>query len=392
MRCSNCGNEIEEGKKFCTKCGRKAKNEIEEGKNTINNKETITIKFNHLVIGIIVTIIVLACIIGASIYINFNDTNNDTSNIIENNNNANTENITKEWYNTVSAQDTISENTEENILEEIYAKYPDLRNTEGIICTDGTDYWLLDESGNKVYFTDLDSFENALKQINLNIENITNSSNSTSNDSPQQNKEYVEIPKLTGLTEQEAINTIKKLNVPYEISYKEDLNKEEGIVIGQSYHDVFITNNRGEIVAASSTSRLYPGETLYIFVNKINERTMILNLHRTCLIKEYISNKKGINTGLVNSIDESLKLVVKANDSIIFTDQLTNADLDVELYNCTTSEVKYTGKTSPKIDIIINGEIFRTFSSEEMSNRFYDDTANENGQKWYIGFTEHGAS
>ena len=118
---------------------------------------------------------------------------------------------------------------------------------------------------------------------------------------------------------------------------------------------------------------------------------MILNLHRTCLIKEYISNKKGINTGLVNGIDESLKLVVKANDSIIFTDQLTNADLDVELYNCTTSEVKYTGKTSPKIDIIINGEIFRTFSSEEMSNRFYDDTANENGQKWYIGFTEHGA-
>ena len=88
MRCSNCGNEIEEGKKFCTKCGRKAKNEIEEGKNTINNKETITIKFNHLVIGIIVTIIVLACIIGASIYINFNDTNNDTSNIIENNNNS----------------------------------------------------------------------------------------------------------------------------------------------------------------------------------------------------------------------------------------------------------------------------------------------------------------
>ena len=60
MICKKCGNEIEEGKKFCTKCGKKVKNEIEEEKNTINNTETITIKFNHLIIVIIVTIIVLA--------------------------------------------------------------------------------------------------------------------------------------------------------------------------------------------------------------------------------------------------------------------------------------------------------------------------------------------
>lgn len=93
MICKKCGNEIEEGKKFCTKCGKKVKNEIEEEKNTINNTETITIKFNHLIIVIIVTIIVLACIIGASIYNNSNNINNDTSNIIGDNNSENTEKV-----------------------------------------------------------------------------------------------------------------------------------------------------------------------------------------------------------------------------------------------------------------------------------------------------------
>ena len=90
MICKKCGNKIEEGQQFCTICGRKVKNEIEEGKNTINKKETIIIKFNHLVIGIIITIMVLLCIIGASIYNNSNNTNNDTSNIIGDNHSENT--------------------------------------------------------------------------------------------------------------------------------------------------------------------------------------------------------------------------------------------------------------------------------------------------------------
>lgn len=61
-----------------------------------------------------------------------------------------------------------------NLLDEIYAKYPELKDKEGIICTDGTDYWLLDENGKKVYFTDLESFEQAKEKCGLGKEVIEN--------------------------------------------------------------------------------------------------------------------------------------------------------------------------------------------------------------------------
>lgn len=76
---------------------------------------------------------------------------------LEENNDTNTEAIT----------------TTGDLLEQIYAKYPSLEGTEGIICTDGTDYWLLDETGDKVYFTDLASFEKALEQCNIDVNNIS---------------------------------------------------------------------------------------------------------------------------------------------------------------------------------------------------------------------------
>ena len=64
---------------------------------------------------------------------------------------------------------TNAETISENLLDEIYAKYPELKDKEGIICTDGMDYWLLDKNGNKVYFYDLESFEQAKEQCNLNL-------------------------------------------------------------------------------------------------------------------------------------------------------------------------------------------------------------------------------
>ena len=76
---------------------------------------------------------------------------------LEENNDTNTEAIT----------------TTGDLLEQIYAKYPSLEGTEGIVCTDGTDYWLLDETGDKVYFTDLASFEKALEQCNIDVNNIS---------------------------------------------------------------------------------------------------------------------------------------------------------------------------------------------------------------------------
>lgn len=77
-----------------------------------------------------------------------------------------------------------TETTTGDLLEQIYAKYPSLQGTEGIVCTDGTDYWLLDETGNKVYFTDLTSFESALLECNIDVNNI-GSSTSTKIDMEQ---------------------------------------------------------------------------------------------------------------------------------------------------------------------------------------------------------------
>lgn len=76
------------------------------------------------------------------------------------------------------------ESTTGDLLEQIYTKYPNLEGTEGIVCTDGTDYWLLDENGKKVYFTDLASFEEALKECNIDVSSVgsytTENTNSSS--------------------------------------------------------------------------------------------------------------------------------------------------------------------------------------------------------------------
>lgn len=83
-----------------------------------------------------------------------------------------------------------------NLLEQIYAKYPELEGTEGIICTDGEQYWLLDKNGDKDYFSTLEAFEQSYnkyygstsnnsqqEQVTQNNNNNTSSStqNSTSN-------------------------------------------------------------------------------------------------------------------------------------------------------------------------------------------------------------------
>ena len=84
---------------------------------------------------------------------------------------------------------------QENLLERIYAKYPELKGTEGIICTDGELYWLLDESGNKDYFYSFEEFDvkwqkysastsnNSQQQEQEPINNNTNTSSSTQNSS-----------------------------------------------------------------------------------------------------------------------------------------------------------------------------------------------------------------
>lgn len=76
-------------------------------------------------------------------------------------------------YNNMIYDKNASDNTKINdtsttsvsLLDEIYAKYPEYKNKEGYICTDGTNYWLLDINGGKLYFNDITTFEYALKAV-----------------------------------------------------------------------------------------------------------------------------------------------------------------------------------------------------------------------------------
>ena len=92
-------------------------------------------------------------------------------------------NITLKENNSTNTEIT----TTGDLLEQIYAKYPSLESKEGIVCTDGIDYWLLDETGDKVYFTDLTSFEEALKECNINVNSIGNTSNNNNNNTSNTN-------------------------------------------------------------------------------------------------------------------------------------------------------------------------------------------------------------
>lgn len=73
-----------------------------------------------------------------------------------------------EWYYANITNNLSEKENNTNFLEEIKEKYP---TESSMICTNGTDYWLLDEEGDKIYFYDLTSFETALQQCNMYINN-----------------------------------------------------------------------------------------------------------------------------------------------------------------------------------------------------------------------------
>lgn len=161
MKCNNCNNEIKEEDNFCIYCGIPTADDENISKNKLEKK--IKIIFPILMVIIIVISIILIIIAN----VNTNKRTEDTNTINEETTNQNdTVNET--------GNNTSEETTSENLLDEIYAKYPELKDKEGIICTDGTDYWLLDENGKKVYFTDLESFEQAKEKCGLGKEVIEN--------------------------------------------------------------------------------------------------------------------------------------------------------------------------------------------------------------------------
>lgn len=169
MNCSNCNKEIKEEDNFCIYCG----TPINDMKNRAKNKTSKKIKLIIPILMIFLIIISIVLIIIAKA--NTNKRTEDTNTINEETTNQN--NTTNEI-----ANNTSEEITSENLIDEIYAKYPKLKDTEGIICTDGESYWLLDENGEKVYFDSMESFEQAKEQCNLDIEAIMNSENIETNE------------------------------------------------------------------------------------------------------------------------------------------------------------------------------------------------------------------
>lgn len=75
-----------------------------------------------------------------------------------------TESVDKTYIfrSTVNSEEN-TQNTN-NFIEQIYNKYP--AEKDNICSNDYDEYWLLDKEGNKVYFYDLESFENALEKCN----------------------------------------------------------------------------------------------------------------------------------------------------------------------------------------------------------------------------------
>lgn len=169
MNCSNCNKEIKEEDNFCIYCGTPIAGKENISKN--KSRKKLKIIFPILMIFLIIISIVLIIIAKA----NTNKRTEDTNTINEETTNQN--NTTNEI-----ANNTSEEITSENLIDEIYAKYPKLKDTEGIICTDGESYWLLDENGEKVYFDSMESFEKAKEQCNLDVELLENNEDVETNE------------------------------------------------------------------------------------------------------------------------------------------------------------------------------------------------------------------
>lgn len=195
MFCKKCGKKIKEGNNFCTKCGTPV-NEIIKNKEISEDKTEMKKDNKKIAIKIIPPIIVII-IIAIIVFLVFkmNKDENIESNV---NNEISVEE--KDPTNSESENITVEEITSENLLDEIYAKYPKLKDTEGIICTDGESYWLLDENGEKVYFDSMESFEKAKEECNLDVELLENNEDVETNEETTTSTEPQESLSETGST------------------------------------------------------------------------------------------------------------------------------------------------------------------------------------------------
>ena len=180
-----------------------------------NKNGTITIKFNHLVIGIIIAILCITLVMTIIFKLQ-----KDNQNIISNSNEIDITSDNVEQVNeTFVENDDIVE--EKNLLEQIEAIDP---NNEYPVCIgeygDYTEYWILDSEGKKIRFSDIDGFKEA---IEIYKERANNTSENLEKSDINNNKE--------DLNNSDADNSNRYKT---EIELKYDL-----ITNGMSYYEVY---------------------------------------------------------------------------------------------------------------------------------------------------------
>lgn len=262
------------------------------------------------------------------------------------------------YPNSYNLDENVNNAETSNLLEEIYKKYPDLRGEGSIVCHDEDNYWLLDKEGKKVYFYDLESFENALRERNT-IEPTENTNSSNTND----NSNIIDIPNIEGITKTEAVKILKKYNIPYKLVYRENLWKEEDIITGGITVNNKDSDQYNEIGEDGFGYGLYKinidTQTAIIEVNRYKERDISIVVYRTCLVLEAI--QQNIYTNEFINKNLPLNLTVKINDNTVLEDKLTSNDIKEGRYGIdyisTTSNIKYTSKEDLKISTYINGRL-----------------------------------
>ena len=156
MKCKKCGNEVKDGNLFCVNCGTYVEKDNTNEKITKENDEIIKKSKSKLIIMIIIIIMVVG--LGIGILLSKNNKSNDTNNI------SNKKDQVQEDNQIELAEDDEEGEWEDELLNEIYEKHPELKSGEILICTDiDGNYWLLDDDGKKIYFSDLETFESALQ-------------------------------------------------------------------------------------------------------------------------------------------------------------------------------------------------------------------------------------
>ena len=233
-----------------------------------------------------------------------------------------------------SNTESTTKETSADLLETIYAKYPEMKEKDGFICTNGEEYWLLDKQGKKIYFDSFESFESALvicytseSKIEK-TENTKTTSNSSSNKSeqkqttePTQKVEGKVISFSEGYKVEDYTEKLKEWGYNYKIEKVQNLDYDNNVVI-----DIQPNN---EFVAKGSTITL-----------KVTDNTYNMDVIVDTSYLVGLANIKNKYDG------DKIQITLKINGNTIF-----NGETEIVRIIHSVSLGKIKGKTTDKYNI-----------------------------------------